>query len=68
MGMTINRFWKLFHYKFKRYHYAKLIGIRQLLEGLSIYCFNNTFSTDTGYLANNTPLLDNVDDRETVST
>ena len=68
MGMAINIFWKIFHYGFKRDHYAKLIGIRELLEGLSIDCFNNKFSTDTGSLAKNTPLLDKVDDGETVST
>ena len=68
MGMAINRLWKLFHYGFKRDHYAKLIGMRELLERLSIDFFNNKFSTDTGSLAKNTPLLDKVDDGETVST
>ena len=68
MGMAINRFWKLFHCGFKRDHYAKLIGIRELWEVISIDCFNNTFSTDTGSLAKNTPLLDNVDDGVIVST
>ena len=68
MGMAINIFWKLFHYRFKRYHYAKLVGIRELLERLSIDFLNKTFSNDTGSLAKNTPLLDKVDDGETVST
>ena len=68
MGMAINRFWKLFHCGFKRDHYAKLIGIRELLERLSIDFFNNKFSTDTGSLAKNTTFLDKVDDGETVST
>ena len=35
MGMAINRLWKLFRYGFKRDHYAKLIGIRELMERLS---------------------------------
>ena len=32
------------------------------------YCFNNTFSNDTGTLEKNIPILDEVDDKETVST
>ena len=31
MGMTINNCWKLFCYGFKRYHYEKLISIKELL-------------------------------------
>ena len=42
-GMTINNCWKLFRYGVKRDHYDKFIGIRELLERLAQYCFNNPF-------------------------
>ena len=60
MVMTITNCWKLFCYGVKRYHYEKLIGIRELLEQLAQDCFNNTFSPDRdrGTLAkNNLPLM-----------
>ena len=68
MGMTIINFWKIFCYGVKRDHYDKLIDIREFLGRLALDCFNNPFSTDTGTLENNIPLLDEVDDGETVST
>ena len=49
-GMTIINCWKIFCYGVKRYHYEKLIGIRELLERLALDLFNNTFSIDTGTL------------------
>ena len=68
MGMTINNFWKLFRYGVNRYHYDKLIGIREFSDQLSQYCFNNNVSTDIGTPAKNIPPLDEVDDGDTVST
>ena len=68
MGMTINGFWKLFHYGFNRYHYEKSIGIRELSEQLAQYFFNNPFSHDSGNPANNIIPLDEFDDGDTVST
>ena len=68
MGITITNFWKLFCFGVKRDHYDKLIGIREFLERLAFNCFNNTFSTDTGIPEKNIPLLDEIDDGETVST
>ena len=68
MGMTITNFWKLFCYGVKRYHYEKLIGIREFSEQLAQYCFNNTFSPETGIPENNTPPFDEVDDVDTVYT
>ena len=68
MGITITNFWKLFCYGVKRDPYDKFIGIREFLERLAFNCFNNTFSTDTGIPANNIPLLDEINDGETVST
>ena len=67
MGMTINNCWKLFSSGVKRDHYV-FFGIRELLERLALYCFNNPFSTDTGTLENNIFFLDEVDDGEIVST
>ena len=43
MGTTSNNFWKLFCCGVKRYHYEKLIGIREFPEQLSKYCLNNHF-------------------------
>ena len=68
MGMTITIFWKLFSYGVKKEHYEKLSGIRELFEQLSLDCFNNKFSNDTGTLAKNIPLLDGVDGGDTVYT
>ena len=67
VGMNITDFWRLFLYGIKRDHYEKLIGIREFLEWLALYCFNNPFSTDTG-APKKKPFLDEVDDEETVST
>ena len=68
MGMTITNCWKLFSYVLKRDHYDKLIGIREFLERLSHDCFNNNFSYDRGIPEKNTPPLDEVDDKDKVST
>ena len=68
MGMTINNFWKLFCYGVKRYHYDKLIGIREFSKGLAQDFFNNPFSPDRGTPENNISPLDEVDDGDTVST
>ena len=48
IGMTITNIWKPFICGIKRYHYKKLISIREFLEQLDIGCFNNIFTTDTG--------------------
>ena len=68
MGMTITNLCKIFRYGVKRYHYDKLVGIREFLERLALDCFKDPFSTDTGTPANNMPPLDEVDEGETVST
>ena len=68
MVMTIINCWKLFRCGVKRDHYAKLIDIRELSERLAQDCFNNKFSYDSGTPAKNIPLLDEVDDEDTVST
>ena len=68
MGMTITNCWKLFRDGVKRDHYYKLIGIREFSERLARDCFNNNFSSDSGTPAKNIPLLDEVDDEDTVST
>ena len=65
--ITINNFWKLFCCGFNRYHYDILIGIRELLERLSLDCIKNNFTTDAGNLAKNIPQIYEVDDGETVS-
>ena len=67
-GMTITNCWKLFRCGVKRYHYDKLIDIRVFSERLAQDCFNNNFSSDSGTPAKNIPLLDEVDDEDTVST
>ena len=67
MEMTINSYWKIFFHEVKRYHYGKLIGIREFLERLALDLCNNTFSNDTRNAENNIPLLDEVDDRKTVT-
>ena len=43
MGMTITNFCKQFRYVVNIDHHEKLIGIREFLEQLALYCFNNTF-------------------------
>ena len=58
MGMTITNCWKLFRYGVKRYHYDKLIGIREFLERLAQDCFNNKFSPDRGTPAKKITPLD----------
>ena len=63
--MTIKIFWRLFCYGIKIYHYDYFIGIWEFLEKLSLYCFNNPFTTDTGNAEIFLPLLDEVDDRQT---
>ena len=68
MGMTITNCWKLFRYEVKRCHYDKLISIREFLERISQDCFNNNFSSDRGTPAKNIPRLDEVDEKDTVST
>ena len=68
MGMNITNCLKLIRYGVKRDHYDKLIGIREFSERLSQDCFNNKFSSDSGTPAKNIPLLDKVDDEDTVST
>ena len=52
----------------KRDRYEKFIVIRELLQRLAQYCFNNPFSPDRGTPANNIPPLDEVDDGDTVYT
>ena len=66
--MTITNCWKLFRYGVKRYHYEKLIGIREFSEQLAQDCFNNTFSPDRGNPSNKIYPLDEVDDGDTVTT
>ena len=68
MGKTITNGWKPFCNGFKRDHYEKLICVREFLEGLAKYCFNNHFSPDIGTLENNIPPLDKSEDGDKVST
>ena len=67
-GTTITNCWKLFRYGVKRYHYDKLIGIINFSERLAQDCFNNNFSSDRETPEKNIPPLDEVDDKDTVST
>ena len=67
-GMIITIFWKLFRYEVKRYHFDKLIGIREFSERPDQYCFNNNFSSNIGTPENDIPPLDEVNDEDTVST
>ena len=55
-------------YGVKRDHYDKLIGIREFLEQLAQYFFNNPFSTGTGTPSNSIPPLGEDDGGDTVST
>ena len=61
MGTIITNCWKLFHCWVKRQHYDKFIGIRELSERISVNCFNNTFTVDTGTMAKNVSFLDKID-------
>ena len=67
-GITITNGWKPFRYGVKRHHYEKLIGIRELSERLAQDFLNNNFSPDRGNPKKNIPLLDEVDDGDTVYT
>ena len=60
MGIMIKKLWKPFNYGVKIYHYDTLIGIRKILERLTLDLFNNTFTTNTG--TPKKPLLDEVND------
>ena len=64
MITTVTNLWKLFCCGVKRYHYEKLIGIREFWERLALYCFNN----ETGTPENNIRTLDEINYGETVST
>ena len=68
MGITITNCWKMFCYGVKRDHYDKLIGIREFPERLFQDCFKSTFSPDIGTPENKIPLVDEIDDGDTVST
>ena len=68
MEMNITHFWKMSPYGVKRYHYKKLIGIREFLEKLAQNISNNHISPDTGTPAKNIPPLDEVDGGDTFST
>ena len=68
MRISITNFWKLFNYSAKRYHYKKCFAIRELSKRLDLDLLNNYFLTDTGPPSKSIPLLDEVDDGETVST
>ena len=67
MKITITNLCKLFLYGVQRDHYENIIGIRDFLELIALDCFNNSFSTYTETPAKNIPLLDVVDEVETVS-
>ena len=67
MKISIINLCKLFCYGVQRDHYENIIGIRDSLEPIALDCLNNTFSTYTGTPENNIPLLDEVDELETVS-
>ena len=68
MGITINNFWKLFRFGFKRNHYDNFIGIRKFSERIAVDCLGNNFTTDTGTPENNIPSLDDIDNEVTVYT
>ena len=67
MYSTINNLCKLFCYGVQIDHYEKIIGIRDFLELIALDCFNTPFSNYTGIPVENIPLLDEVDELETVS-
>ena len=60
--------WKLFCCGVKRYHYDKLIDIREFSEQLAQYFFKNYFLPDRGTPAKNISPLYEVDDGDKVST
>ena len=60
--------WELFRYGVKRNHYKNFIGIREFSEQIAAYCFNITFTTDTGYPENNITSLDETYNKGTVFT
>ena len=66
--MAITNWWEIFRFGVNRYHYEKLIGTRELLKRLALYCFNHTFSTDTGTPSKNIPPLDEFNKVDTVFT
>ena len=68
IGTKITNSWKLFCYGINREHYENFICIRELLERLAMYCFSNTFTTDTRTPVKNTTYLDDIDNESTVST
>ena len=60
MGLIVTNSWGLFRYGVKRYHYGKLIGIREFTEQPALDSLNNPFSEHTPH--------NEVDEGETVST
>ena len=68
MGMAITNCWELFRCGVKRDHYDKLIGIKEFFEQLYQDCFDNPMLPDRGTPTKKIPPLDEVDDRDTVST
>ena len=68
MGINITSFWKLFRYGVKRDRCDKLFCIRELLERLAQYCFNDTFSPDIRTPVKNIPPFGEVDYGDIVST
>ena len=67
-GKEYYKFMETIFYRVNRYHYKKLIGIREFLERISLDWLNNPFTTETGTLSKITPLLDKINDRETFLT
>ena len=61
MGMSVTNCWILFCYGVKRDHHDKFISIRGFSERISVDCFNNNVTTDTGALAKNITSLDDID-------
>ena len=60
IGAIITNCWKLFRYGVKRDHYYNFIGTRELSELISVYCFDNTFRTDTGEPSIKMPSLGDI--------
>ena len=67
MWMDIEVLCKILRYGSKWDHYGKWIGIGEFSEFIALYDLNNNFTTDIRTLGK-TSLLDEVDDRETVTT
>ena len=65
MVITITNFWKLLCYGVKRDHCDNFIGIREFLEQLALDCFNSFLQLTPG-LHKNIPLLDEVNNGDTV--